>query len=51
MSTFELNKWTDQIATIFDHWNAINQFSIMVVCLVDQILNVKVTHITTISVH
>ena len=51
MNTFEFNERADQIATILNHWNAFNQISIMVVCLVDQILNVKVTHITTISVH
>ena len=51
MNTFEFNERTDQIATILNHLNAVYQLAVMVEALVDQVLNMKVTHIRAMGVH
>ena len=49
--TVELEKWTDNIAAFFDHIEVFDQVAVVIKSLVVQLLNVKETHVTVVSVH
>ena len=49
--TVELEEWTDKVAAVFDHIEVIDQVPVVIKSLVVKFLNVKVAHVTVVSVH